>query len=145
MIAFDKIGITLMALGRINDALDAFQAERSLVQPIVEANSTSVSWQRNLGRAYEMIGNALSAGGKPDEAVAAYRSSITICDKIAGATAIAEARGILSTLHEKIGDLLMQQNKYADALLEYRQMFAATQTFNEDSARWHFDIHHHCF
>jgi hypothetical protein len=26
MIAFDKIGITMMALGRINDALDAFQA-----------------------------------------------------------------------------------------------------------------------
>ena len=81
----------------------------------------------------------LAAQGKPDEAVAEYRSSITICDKIAGATAIAEARGILSTLHEKIGDLLMQQNKYADALLEYRQMFAATQTFKEDSARWHFD------
>jgi tetratricopeptide (TPR) repeat protein len=138
--AFDKVGNTFLALGKIEDALDNFQTERAIVQPIVDANPTNGFWQSSLARAYEMIGNASWAGEKLKEAIAAYQSSLTISEANAGSRTGADTRRILSTMHRKIGDVLMQQGNDADALIEFQQMLAIAQKYPDPaSQRWQLD------
>jgi tetratricopeptide (TPR) repeat protein len=84
--------------------------------------------QRDLSLAYSKIGNVLKAQSKFEEALNAYRDSLTIAEHLVAANRNdAQFQEDLNNHYENVGDVLKAQGKFEEALKTYRDAFVIAE------------------
>jgi tetratricopeptide (TPR) repeat protein len=91
-----------------------------LMRTLVVSNQDDLTWQNELSRTYETLGDLLMAEGRLNETLETYRAGLVICERLVAAdSSNANWRRNLSLLQGRIGDALMQQGNRSEALIAY--------------------------
>jgi tetratricopeptide (TPR) repeat protein len=102
------------------------------------------SYQRDLSVAYNEIGDVLVAQGKLDEALAKYRASLEIAERLAASDGHnAGWKHDLSLSYNKVGGVLVAQGKLDEALAKYRAGFDIAERLaasDRRNAGWQHDL-----
>ncbi len=131
---YEILGDTTKQLAR------ATQAHRLLADLAAE-KPDDLTYQHELSAALNSVGDVLAARGQLDDALASYRASLAIRDRLA----VADRGNVrwqrdLASAHNKIGDVLQAQGKLDDALANYRlsaTIGEALAARDPALARWH--------
>jgi tetratricopeptide (TPR) repeat protein len=78
-----NLGDVLVAQGKLEEALGAYQQSLKIRQTLAEQDKSNVGWQRDLSVSYDKVGEVLEAQGKLQEALDAYQQSLTIAKRLA--------------------------------------------------------------
>ena len=102
------------------------------------------AWQRDLTVANDRVGVVLADQDKFDEALASYRASLAISERLTAADpSNAQWQHGLSVTHERIGDVLAFQQKFEEALASYRASLAIRARLaasDRSDAGWQRDV-----
>jgi tetratricopeptide (TPR) repeat protein len=123
----------------------AAEAEALLRSLLVEIPGNP-AWQRDLAESYDALGDVLAAQGRRRDALAAYRMSAAIAERVTteppGTTPRSETTNRhldLAARHVKAGDAAVQQGLVDDALESYQASLAVDQrlaTADRNDPRW---------
>jgi tetratricopeptide (TPR) repeat protein len=81
-----------------------------------------------IGRTQLLLGDVLQTKGRLDEALAAFRESLAISQRLASLDPSNAAwQRDLAVAHSKVGDILQEQGRLDEALAAYREDFAISQ------------------
>ena len=132
-------------------ATDAVALMRSLASEI----PGNPGWQRDLADTYDGLGEVLQAQGRLKEALAAYRASAAIAERVASELARKEQAGTeatgrqrdLAARYVKAGDVAValsgEKGALDDALESYQASLAIDQRLaaaDRDDARWQYGL-----
>src|SRR5206468_4323871 len=88
---------------------------------LAAADPSNAAWQRDLSVSQNNVGDVLSAQGRLDDALGAYRAGLAIAERLAPADpSNAGWQRDLSVSQERLGDVLSAQGRLDDALTAYR-------------------------
>ena len=73
----------LVAQGKLQEALEAYQQDLAIVKRLAEQDKTNSDWQRDLSVSYDKVGDVLVAQGKLQEALEAYQQDLAIVKRLA--------------------------------------------------------------
>lgn len=101
---------------------------QQLMAALVAEQPDNLSWQSDLSAAETELGNALVAKGKLPEALARYRASLAIRQRLT----VADPRNVdwqfsLADIYRAVGIVLATQGKSAEALDSYRASLTITE------------------
>jgi tetratricopeptide (TPR) repeat protein len=140
----DNIGNVLVAQGKLQDALDAYQQGLAIVKHLADQNKSNAVWQRDLSVNYEKVGGVLEAQGKLQDALDIYQQSVNIRRTLADQDkSNAGWQRDLSVSYEKVGGVLEARGKLQDALDIYQQELAITKHLadqDKSNADWQRDL-----
>ena len=143
-VSYERIGDAQLALGRHQEALDAYQKSLNGRRKIAADIPDDPGVQRDLAISYVKVGDIMVVNNRLDEALAAYEQSLALEQK---AFDIGQSgqdwRHDLSTSYERIGDVMTAQEKTDDALAAYRKSLDIRQNLaSEDTtnAGWQLDL-----
>jgi tetratricopeptide (TPR) repeat protein len=115
----------LLAMGKPDAALDAFQAALSIVNRLVAVDASNVGWQRDLSISYGLIGDVQMSQGKFDDALKSYRDEFDVKDRLLKAAPdnIGRQRDI-AVAYSHLGDAYNKQGDNKHAIDNYRLALA---------------------
>ena len=141
---FNNIGLLLLEIGHVADALVAENKALSIREALVKANPNDSRSQHFLGTSRHNTGIALERAGRPAEALAQFKSALLIRLELMKANpAVTEFQNYVGGTHLEIGTLLLELGKPVDALaaLETAQaLLGATGASQPDYPRVHNDL-----
>lgn len=115
-------------IGNQQQALQAFEESRKILERLVRQNPTVTEFQSNLAQSQNGRGVLLSATGRPIEALAAFDEALRIVKRLARENATATAfQGDLARSYNNIGNLLGTTGQPAKALKAYEQALEIQQ------------------
>ncbi len=82
-VSYHKVGEVLVAQGRIQEALEAYQQDLAIAKRLAEQDKSNPVWQRDLSISYDRVGNVLVAQGRIQEALNAYQQGLNIRRRLA--------------------------------------------------------------
>lgn len=95
------------ARGDITGATYVFDLATRVFQSLVESDASNMRWQRELGVAYDRLGDALAAQGDLQGAEEKYRASLALTERLVAIDpGNSEWQRDLSISHERIGGVL---------------------------------------
>ena len=104
------------------------------------ADRSNVARQRDLSISYDKVGNLLRHQGKLDDALKAFRDSLTIRERLATADrSNTVAQHGLSVSYDQIGNVLRVQGKVDEALKAYRDSLTIRErlvTADRSNTQW---------
>jgi tetratricopeptide (TPR) repeat protein len=122
-----SVGELLHATGDSTAALAVLEEQRNLSELLAEEDPTDAV-RAVLALSHHNIGFVLQQTGKPSEALAAYRKSLTIRQELGDANpAITDFQRALGRSHHILAWLLEDMGKPAEALTEYQKALAIRQ------------------
>jgi hypothetical protein len=71
-----------VAQGKLGEALQAYDASRTIRQRLAQQDSGNAGWQRDLSVSQDKVGDVLVSQGKLGEALQAYEVSRTIAQRL---------------------------------------------------------------
>jgi tetratricopeptide (TPR) repeat protein len=108
--------------------VDEYFAENAKLKQLAEADSSSEVLQRDLSVSYIKIGDMHKLKGEPDNALQAYKNSVTISEKLLDAAPTQPERlRDLPMGYERIGDFYLEQKNTREALVWYERSFGITE------------------
>jgi len=127
-----NLGDVLVAQGKLQEALEAYQQALAIMKRLAEQEKTNVSWQWDLSVGYEKVGDVLMAQGKLQEALEAYQQCLKIRQTLAvqDKTNAGWQQGRLVS-YNKIGDVLLAQGNLQETLEAYQQGLAIAKALAE--------------
>ena len=109
-------------IGNKQDALQAYEQAKSILEQLVRANPTVTKFQSELANSHINIGILLSDTGKLDEALAAYEQARSIQAQLVRANpTVTQFQSVLAASHHNIGILLRETGKLTEALAAFGQ------------------------
>ena len=119
---YEVLGDTGKQLARASEA-------HRLLAGLAAEKPDDLAYQRELSVALHAVGNVLRARGQLEEALASYRASLVIRERLAAADpSNATWQRDLSWAHNNLGDALEGQGKLDAALASYRKSLAICET-----------------
>jgi tetratricopeptide (TPR) repeat protein len=82
-VGYERIGDVLVAQGKLQEALEAYQQSLKIRQTLAEQDKTNSSWQSDLSVSYQRVGEILAAQGDLVGALKNYRDEFAITEKLA--------------------------------------------------------------
>jgi tetratricopeptide (TPR) repeat protein len=82
-VSYNKAGDVLVAQGKLQEALEAYQQSLKIRQTLAEQDKTNSDSQQDLSVSYNKAGDVLAAQGRLQEALEAYQQDLTIAKKLA--------------------------------------------------------------
>src|SRR5260370_15863709 len=73
----------LVAQGKLQDALDAYQQGLAIAKRLAEQDKSNADWQRNLSLSYEKDGNSLRLQARLTYTLYAVQQCLTIAKRLA--------------------------------------------------------------
>lgn len=141
----DGIGRILRAQGKLNEALAIFREELVVLLKLSARDQSNTQGQINLSDTYIEIGDILETQGRLDEAMTACRKGNEIVDKliarVTSATNNAALQSTLAIAHHVCGRVLLDQNKFDEAMGEHKATIAIFGKLSELYPSW-FDLQH---
>ena len=120
-VSYERIGDAQLALGKRQDALQAYQESLNDRKQLAADFPKDVEYQSNLAFGYVKIGDALSASSRFRDALASYNQSLSIGqDAINGGESGPAWQHAVSISYERLGDVLTAQGNLDGALPAYR-------------------------
>jgi len=118
LVALGRLDLVVLALDAVRDWLGGF--------PVLKAQQPE--WLRERSVLLNFQGDVLGAQGDLSRALAAYRESLAVDQRLAGADpSNANRQRDLSVSHNKMGDVLSEQGDLSGALAAYRESLAMRQ------------------
>jgi tetratricopeptide (TPR) repeat protein len=149
-ISYEEVGNVLMAQGKLAEALNAYQESLAIADGLAKADPNNADWQQLLAHYYNAVGDVLLAQGKLAEALKAYHDSFAIADRFAKinlSDAAWQDRAAwqhrLSVSHDRLGHVLLEQGKLAEALKAYQDGLAIADRLaktNPSNVSWQHDL-----
>ena len=119
---------TLQTVGDNKGALAAAEKARDLLQQLLSEEPNEVDWQVGFGGSYHRIGIALAGLGQTEEALAAYRTAVERFKALLVTNPSDTSASDLALIYERIGYLMNDQGKFADALESFNESLALRKT-----------------
>ena len=94
VISLNRIGDTLMALGRAAEGLAVYRQGLVITEALAVQDAKSLEWQRALAISLNRVGDVVIGMGQRDEALALFRRSQAIRERLAVADPGARVRGL---------------------------------------------------
>jgi tetratricopeptide (TPR) repeat protein len=138
--AYELLGDALVFVGRLEEALGAYQKDLAIMERLAAADPGNTHWIGGLAHCQHRIGNILGVLGRCDEALVAHEKSVAIRETLAaGDLGNAQSQQHLAASYLGIGDLLDDQNKTAEALVAYQKCLAIRERLvaaDPSNAEW---------
>ena len=143
-ISYERVGDVLLAQGKREEALAAFQKRLSIAQELADKDSGNTDLQSDLSVAFDKIGDVLLEAGKDEEALSAYQKGLVIRQKL-----VDSDRGnklwqrSLATSYYKIGGTMLHAGKLDEALAAFQKTRAISQSLalgDPGNIQWQRDI-----
>ncbi len=135
---------TLIAQGKLAEALDAYRQDLDIAKHIAARDNVNTHWQFNLSCCYERIGDVLQAQGKPAEAMEAYGEALPIFQwLVAQDSSNASWQLSLALSYNSAGNSLSDQDKSVEAVDVYHQalsLFKQLASQNPTNSNFQYDI-----
>lgn len=125
--ALAELVTTLLAQGDTQAALAAAARGVAIMEALVAGNPADAEFQNDLAVSYERIADVMMAQGRREEALASYRKSLAIAEKLAADPTNADAQHDLSISYNKVGDVLFELRQHQEALDLYRKSLAIVE------------------
>ncbi len=115
--ALNELSTTLRLQGDTKAALAAAERARDIMTVIVERTPSNARWQHDLASSHERIGDVRIATGQREDAMASYRESLAIFERLTAAEpGNIEWQRSLATSQNKIALALVAAGRSDDAL-----------------------------
>ncbi|HET8799186.1 MAG TPA: tetratricopeptide repeat protein [Thermoanaerobaculia bacterium] len=138
------IGDRLTALGRLDLTRAALDAVSGWMERFPREKAEEAEWRRERSVFLDRHGNVLRAQGDLAGALAAYRESLTIFQRLSAIDpSNTQWQRDLSVGHIKVGDALQAQRDLAGALAAYRESLTLIQRLaggEPSNAQWQRDL-----
>jgi tetratricopeptide (TPR) repeat protein len=119
-----RLGDIHRAKGNVEDALADFNVYLMTFEQLAARPSPQPIWVRGLAISHQRIGDIWLESGRPEEALREYRSYQEAAERLVDMEQPASPnytwRLDLGIAHQRIGDALLEQKKYAEALQEFQ-------------------------
>jgi tetratricopeptide (TPR) repeat protein len=143
-ISMEKVGIALLALGQLNDAMNICEEVLSIRKQLVQQNPKNELLLRNLAVSHEKIGELLTLNGKLPEALTALQTALAIREKLFGWQQVnTEWQRDLTVSQEKVGHILLMLGKLDEALENFRVCLSVRNNLvaiDQDNETWQIDL-----
>ncbi len=127
-ITHTKMGDTLFAAGRHEEALEAHRKSLAIREKLAAAEPRNVGRQQQLSMSYDAIGDVLVAAGRHEEAFDTYRKGLAIAERLAAADpGNADLRLELSVRYLHVGERLLEADPRDEVLEIYREGLAIAE------------------
>jgi tetratricopeptide (TPR) repeat protein len=120
----DLIGEALVALGRREEALAAYQESLGIRERLAAAAPADRQAQRDLAVSLNRVAGLLTEAGRREEALTLYRRALELALGLAADPADAAAQRDVATSHERIAGVLFTLGRHEEALQAYRASLA---------------------
>ncbi len=139
-ITHTKMGDTLFAAGRHEEALEAHRKSLAIREKLAAAEPRNVGRQQQLSMSYDAIGDVLVAAGRHEEAFDTYRKGLAIAERLAAADpGNADLRLELSVRYLHVGERLLEADPRDEVLEIYREGLAIAEKVDANP-EWQFDL-----
>jgi tetratricopeptide (TPR) repeat protein len=119
--ALERLGMVLIAQGRLAEALQSYQAQLAIADRLAQADPHSTIGHRDLSVSHNKIGAVLVQQGKLADALQAFRDGLALAERLVQADPDnAEWRRDLAVSNERVGDVLAEQGKLNEALQTFQ-------------------------
>src|SRR5262249_33545924 len=120
----NQIGDVLAIQGRGDEALGAYRASLAIVEHLLAGNPQAVEWQRDVAIGLLKVADAIVATDR-EQARGYYERSRTIREKLAADDRDSlTAQRDLSTIYDRIGNVLLLDTRPEEALAVFRKGLA---------------------
>jgi len=141
--ALDISGDVLVAQGKLDEALRAYEAFRTIANRLAK-DPSNAKWQRDLYISHNKVGNVLAAQGKLGEALQSYKASLSLAERLANQDPNDPVRQRdLSISLKNVGNVLVVQCKLEEALQAYEASRAVADSLAKQdpgNAEWQRDL-----
>ena len=143
-LSIEKIADAYKEQGRLQDALQSYQASVAIYRKLVAASPDALRWQRSIEVLDNRIATILVAQGHLPEAVQSYGEALAIADRLAKSDpANSEWQRDLTVAYFHVGETLDAQGKLTEALRSYRSALANADALAKSDRRnglWQGDL-----
>jgi tetratricopeptide (TPR) repeat protein len=122
----ERSGRVVVGFAQPGDAGSAVETppRPSQYSSVADHRKKQIDWETGLSVSYDRLGNAQAKLDKRDEALAAYRQSLAINERLVTQDASGNIKHNIAVAREKIGDVLASSGDDAQALQQYRESLA---------------------
>ena len=129
-----------VAQGRLDAALESFQASLAIRERLAEADPNNAGWQRDLSVSWNKLGGLRKGQGDLAGALEAYEQDLAIARNLGKADpGNASWQRDLAISWEGVGDVRLSRGEHAEAADAYAQSLAIRQklaAIDAGNARW---------
>jgi tetratricopeptide (TPR) repeat protein len=142
-VSFERKGIALDQLGRLEEALDAFTKSLEIRQQLA-AKQDNAQVNRDLSVSYERVGDALANMGKAEQALAAYQAAFSIRLTLANEDASnSQRQRDLAVAYGRIGEMMLTLDRNEQAVAAFRAGFTIIKKLADEdpgNVLWQTDL-----
>jgi tetratricopeptide (TPR) repeat protein len=134
---------TLLLQGDTEAALDQALKSRAIMDMLMAAQPHNPELRQELSLAHNRVGEALSRGGRREEALDSFERSLSIRQALAAATPDNEAKRALALSYERVGDELFNLGRREPALAAYQAALSTREQLvssQPDKLEWQADL-----
>ncbi len=133
--SYGYLGVCLVAIGKLDEALDAYRKANAINQEMLDAGATVSATRRRLAVIQFRIGNLMFFKQDMDGAIKSYREALPVFEDLARNPNDAQARRELAQLYSDLAITLSRKDDYEQALPLARRGLAMRQALsNSDPA-----------
>jgi tetratricopeptide (TPR) repeat protein len=140
----------LIAFARNYAALDIGELQRlratqaeAIMQALGAETAGDLAWQQELATTYDQLGDLLQAQGRVKQALASYRASVAIAERLAADPNYAGRQHELAINYIKVGDMDLARGALDEALASYGASYDLARSLaaaDPGDARWQHDV-----
>jgi tetratricopeptide (TPR) repeat protein len=142
--ALNYRGDVLQAQGKLEEALQAYEAGRAIADRLAKQDPSNTQWQRYVAVSDEDVGDVLQAQGKLTEALQTYEASRTIRERLAKQDpSNTQWQRYVAVSDEDVGNVLQAQGKLEEALQAYEADRAIAERLakqDPSNTQWQHDV-----